>query len=274
MGIWGGYEGTPIGLHHFITARHVGGAVGDTFIFNGTSYTTTAIFDDPSTDLRICEVAGSFPSWAPIYRDGGEIGQSLIVVGEGVGRGDPVQVNGVTKGWIWGSGGGAMHWGQGSFNSIVNGGAYWGSLLYSLFQEGMGPNEVDLANGDSSSPVFMNDGSGWALAGIAAAVDGPFNTTDTGSGFNAAIFDASGLYAFDSGTGQWVLIPNIGPVATGFYSTRVSARAAWIDSIVPAGAGRDDLPLLSGVEAMILATAVAAVGVHFTASRACARKNG
>jgi hypothetical protein len=240
----------------------VGGTVGDPFIFGGTSYSTTAFFDDLSTDLRICEVDGTFPSWAPIYRLGGEVGQTLVVFGEGVGRGNPVQVDGVTKGWMWGSGSGTMRWGQGSFSSVVNGGAYWGSLLYSPFQVGAGPNEVDLVNGDSSSPVFINDASGWTLAGIAAAVDGPFNTTDMGSGFSAAIFDASGLYVFDSGGGKWVLIPDVGSVATGFYSTRVSAWGAWIDSIVPLGGVGDDSPLFSGVETALLAAAVAAVGAH------------
>lgn len=258
MGIWGGYEGTPIGPHHFLTSRHVGGTVGDTFTYGGTSYTTTAFFDDTSTDLRICEVGGTFPTWAPIYRLSGEVGQGLVVIGEGVGRGSPVSLGDVAKGWMWGAVAGTMRWGQNSFNSVVDGGTDWGSLLYALFQVGAGPNEADLANGDSSSPVFINDGSGWKLAGIAAAVVGPFNTTDTGTGFNAAIFDASGLYVFNNG--KWALIPDIGTAPTGFFATRVSARAAWIDSIVPAGGNCGDTPLFSGPESTILAVAVAAIG--------------
>jgi hypothetical protein len=162
------------------------------------------------------------------------------------------------KGWMWGSGAGTMRWGQNTFDSVVDGGSYWGSLLYALFQAGQGPSEADLANGDSSSPVFINDGSGWELAGIGAAVDGPFNTTDTGEGFDAAIFDASDLYYQDNGS--WVLIPGPGPVPTGFYATRVSVRAAWIDSIVPSGANCSDTPLFSGPEAAILAAVVAGIG--------------
>lgn len=259
VGNWGGYEGTPIGPHHFLTAQHVGGTVGNSFVFGGTSYTTTAFFDDSSTDLRICEVSGTFPTWAPFYRRSGEVGQGLVVIGSGDSRGAAVQVDGETKGWLWGSGSGTMRWGQNSVYSVVDGGS-WGSLLYSLFEAGLGPNEADLAYGDSSSPVFINDGSGWMLAGIAAAVDGPFNTTKTGGGFNAAIFDASGLYASDNGV--WVLIPDMGDVPTGFYATRVSVRAAWIDSIVPSGESSDDSPLFSDPEMAILLAVIAAVGTH------------
>jgi hypothetical protein len=260
VGIWGGYEGTPIGPHHFLTARHVGGNAGDPFVFGGTTYTTTAIFDDTSTDLRICEVGGTFPMWAPIYRFEGEVGQGLVVIGEGDGWGGPVYNDGILKGWMWGSGAGTMRWGQDTFYSVVDGGSYWGSLLYALFQAGEGPNEADLANGDSTSPVFINDGSGWKLAGIAAAVDGPFNTTDTGTGVFAALFDASGLYCQENGS--WVLAPGPGPVPTGFYATRVSVRAAWIDSIVPPGGNCSDSPLFSGPEAAGLAAVVAAAGAY------------
>ncbi len=269
VGLWGGYEGTPIGPHHFLTAKHVGGAVGGSFVFGGNSYTTTAYFDDPSSDLRIYEVSGTFPTWAPIYRSSGEVGQGLVVIGVGVGRGDPVVLDGVTKGWMWGSVAGPMRWGQNTINSVVDGGAYWGPLLYALFQADAGPNEADLAVGDSSSPVFINDGSGWKLAGIAGAVDGPFNTTDSGTGFYAAMFDANGLYTQDNG-GPWYLISGDGPVPTGFYSTRVSARAAWIDSIVPPEESGDS-PLFSGSEAVILVAGVAAIGALFSRPAASAK---
>src|SRR5262245_1407510 len=50
-GNWGNFLGTPISSKHFITAGHVGGWVGQTFTLNGTTYTTTAMYDDPSSDL-------------------------------------------------------------------------------------------------------------------------------------------------------------------------------------------------------------------------------
>jgi hypothetical protein len=254
-GIWGGYEGTPIAPNYFLTARHVGGSVGDPFVFGGVTYTTTAIYDDTTTDLRICQVSGTFPTWAPIYRSSGEVGQGLVVIGEGLSRGDPVQVNAVTQGWMWGSDSGVMRWGQNTFAAVINGGSYWGDLLQAPFVAGAGPNECHLADGDSSSPVFMNDGSGWTLAGIAAAVDGPFNTTDTGLGFNAALFDARGLYYMPGSS--WVLITGSEPVPSSFYATRVSERAAWIDSVV---APPSDTPVLPDEGRIALAVAIVAIG--------------
>jgi len=259
-GTWGGYEGTPIGPYHFLTAHHVGGNVGDPFVFAGVAYTTTAYFDDPVSDLRIWEVSGSFPTWAPIYRQSAEVGQNLVVIGAGVGAGAPVMVDGALKGWIWGSTAGVTHWGQNTFAGDVDGGSYWGDLLYATFNAGAGPNEADLALGDSSSPTFINDGTGWTLAGVGAAVDGPFNTTDTGAGFNAAIFDARGLYINGP---NWVVVTGTSPVPTGFYATRVSVRAAWIDSIVPSSVS-GDTPLLSPGETAVLAVALAGLGAWYS----------
>jgi hypothetical protein len=260
IGFWGGYEGTPIGANYFLTAQHVGGTVGDPFTFQGVQYMSIAFYDDPQSDLRIIEVNGSLPAWAPIYRGSGEVGSSLVVMGEGLSRGAAVQVGEVTKGWMWGSGGGVVRWGQNTVNSILAGVPYWGSLLYCLFQSGQGANECDLASGDSSSPAFIKTASGWQLAGVGAAVDGPFNTTNTGSGFDAAIFDGSGLYIWDSTASVWEQIPPDEPVPFGYYLTQVSVRAVWIDSIVPAGGVTSETPLMSGPATIALAVSLGALG--------------
>jgi hypothetical protein len=264
VGSWDGFQAAPIAPNYFLAAHHIGGSVGDTFTLNGVNYTTTAYFDDSVSDLRIWQVSGTFPSWAPIYRGSSEVGQSLIVFGRGLSRGSAVTVDGVLKGWQWGSGGGTLRWGQNSVYSVVDGGSYWGSLLYALFQAQDpitgNPNEAHLAVGDSSGPVFINDGSGWKLAGVAAAVDGPFNTTNSGSGFDAALFDASGLYFDDDGT--WVLVPGPGPVPSGFYATRVSVRASWIDSIAPQPPTDTDTPVLSGPQTMALALGLLGIGAY------------
>src|SRR5580658_535399 len=97
VGSWEGFAGTPIGQSYFLAARHVGGSVGDPFVFNGVTYTSIAFFDDSSSDLRIVQVNGSFPTWAPLYRGSSEVGSGLVVFGYGLGRGDPVTVQGVLK---------------------------------------------------------------------------------------------------------------------------------------------------------------------------------
>ncbi len=243
--MWDGFQGAPIGLHHFLAARHIGGIVGDAFVFNGVSYTTVALFDDPLSDLRVWEVSGSFPAWAPLYRSSNEAGKSLVVFGRGLTRGPEVRdaANNSLRGWQWGAGDGRLRWGQNDVRSVVDGGSYWGALLYATLDASGGPNEAHLALGDSSGPVFINDGTGWKLAGIAAAVDSSFNTTNSGTGFNAAIFDARGLYYGSSG--NWgSLITGTFPVPSGFYATRISVRTAWIDGIVPPEVDSSDAPLL------------------------------
>src|SRR5438128_1202823 len=89
-GIWGGFLGTPIAPRYFITAEHVGGSVGQTFVFRGIAYPTTAVYDDPDSDLRIWRVCGTFPDYAQIYTSTNEVGQSCIVIGRGTQRAAPV----------------------------------------------------------------------------------------------------------------------------------------------------------------------------------------
>ena len=262
VGAWGNMQGTPIGPRHFLAARHVGGAIGGTFVFSGVSYTTTAFFDDTASDLRIWEVSGTFPTWASIYRGSSEVGQSLVVFGRGLPRGEEVR-NGANelRGWKWGASDGRLRWGTNAIHAVVNGGATWGPLLYALFNATAGPNEAHLAQDDSSGPVFIQDGAAWKLAGVAAVVDAYFNTTNTGDGFNAAIFDRRGLYY--GSAGNWNLISGGSPVASGFYATRVSVRSAWIDSIVPpvdpppSPPSPTPVPALSTAWSLVLAVMVA-----------------
>ena len=53
------YLGTPIASNYFITAKHIGGSIGQTISFGGTNYTTTAVFPDPASDLQIWKIAGT-----------------------------------------------------------------------------------------------------------------------------------------------------------------------------------------------------------------------
>ena len=243
VGLWAGCQGTPIGPHHFLTARHIGGTVGDAIVFRGVSYATTAFFEDPATDLRICEIGGTFPGWAPLYRTTNEVGRSLVVFGTGMGRGSEIMVHGLLRGWRWGEGRGTLRWGENVVVAAVDRGPPWGPALRAIFDPSVGFNVAQLASGDSSGPVFIDDGAGWKLAGIAAFVDGLFNTTPEGSGFDAAIFDARGLYF---GTeGAWHLAAGTQLVRSGFYATRVSVRAAWIDAIIHPVSHSGDLPTIA-----------------------------
>ena len=45
-GQFGSFLGTVIGSNYFITTKHIGGSVGQIFVFNNVGYTTTAVFPD------------------------------------------------------------------------------------------------------------------------------------------------------------------------------------------------------------------------------------
>ena len=237
-GQWGGFLGTPIAPHFFITAKHVGGTVGDVFYFQSAAYHTTAEFVDPSTDLHIWQVAETFPYYAPLYTKSDEVGQPLVVIGRGTLRGDEIDVKKKARGWGWG-GPGSQRWGENVVSAVVSGGTN-NEYLFAAFDEPSGKNhksssaanEATLSGGDSGGGVFLNDGGMWKLAGINYAVDGPFYTSPSDTtGFLAALFDARDFYYKDD-AGKYVLITGKSAVPTGFYSTRISSRLAWILSII------------------------------------------
>lgn len=260
------FQGTPIAPHHFITAKHVGGGVGDILVLNGSSYTALAIIDDPSSDLRIVRVNGTFSTWAPLYRGTNEVGKPLMVFGRGLTRGSEITVNGELKGWTWGMADGRLRWGENAVASITVFPAGLGEMLYATFDNGAGPNEAHLAVGDSSGPLFIQDGSTWVLAGVAYAIDAYFSYGNSGPGFNAALFDARGLYYGPyASPPTWRLLSSFWPISSGFYATRVSNRAAWIDSVLPPPSPPPvPAPVLDHVHFWILGLLLGGLGVRAT----------
>lgn len=235
-GQWGDFLGTPISTNYFLSAKHIGGAVGSVFTLNGIDYVTIACFDDPSSDFRIWCVDKPFPRFAPLYESSNEVGRAVMVFGRGTQRGDPViltnRFGSQLKGWKWGAADKILRWGQNSVDSIYDNGPNSGELLKMLFQVSDNPVEAGLSGGDSGGGVFINNGSGWKLAGINHAISGPYNTTNTGSGFQAAVFDEGGLYAW--AMDEWLLVPSqpFSPRPGSFYATRVSSRLDWIKQII------------------------------------------
>ncbi|MBI4660597.1 MAG: hypothetical protein HY735_17305 [Verrucomicrobia bacterium] len=255
QGNWGYFLGTPISSKHFITAKHLGGVVGEKFILNGTEYTTVAYFDDPASDLRIWKVSGRFPAFAELYSGADEVGKNLAVFGRGTQRGEEVGVSGllgsVRKGWQWGLADGRKRWGENQVgglassgrNADTTGGAA-GDLLRVPFNARGGLNEAHLSAGDSGGGVFIDDGAGWKLAGINFTVDGAYNTSDSGPGFAAAIFDEGGLYK--GRESNWTKVPDtVADLPGAFYATRISVRLDWITSVLAQPSASDPVVLQS-----------------------------
>jgi len=230
LGLWGNFIGTPVAQDWFVTAKHVGGNVGQNFTFDGMTYPTVGVVSDPDTDLNFWQVAGNFPTWAPLYTGNDEIGQPLTVFGRGTQRGTEVigADNGL-RGWRWGLADGQVRWGTNTVTGIFDGGAGVGELLHAEFNH-IGGSEAHLSAGDSGGPVFIQDTDGvWKLAAVNYAVTGPFYTDAQGGGeFLAALFDSSGFFVRD---GPNTFAPTTGP--TSFFSTRISDRQVFITGSVP-----------------------------------------
>lgn len=227
-GLWNNFLGTAIAPNFFLTASHVGGNVGDSFTLGSTAYVTTAFFDDPNSDLRIWQVAGTLPTFALLYTKSNEVGKSLVVIGRGTQRGDDVMLGGTLHGWLWGASDGVERWGENVVSGTANFSAGLGSMLVARFDHNAGTNEATLSVGDSGGAVFLKDGATWKLAGINYAVDGPYSSSPDGSAATqAALFDQSGFYEA-SGSG---VVAVSGPGE--FYATRVSTNQTWINSVIP-----------------------------------------
>lgn len=231
QGRWGSFLGTPVARSFFLTAKHVGGSVGGVFSWNGVNYTTVAKVDHPTADLTLWRVSGTFPSFAPLYTAGNEVGKPLVVFGRSAARGAAVTVTnaspGPLRGWAWGSaGGGTVRWGQNTVEAVTTlGGA---SYLVAAFDRSGGVNEATLAGGDSGGAVFIQDGGTWKLAGINYAVQADFAATATGASFKAAIFDAGGLY-YGANLNQRFLVEDLAnDQSAAWLATRVSSYGSWI----------------------------------------------
>ena len=241
---YGSVLATAIAPEYMITARHVGGAPGAVVSFQGQTYTTTAAWNSPNSDLTLMKVDHPFPTWAPLYQGSDEAGKTLTVFGRGTLRGDEVDVPGASptanRGWLWGSTDFQTRWGQNVVSAIEDASAQGlGSLLGADFDRvstpgdtttaGGLPDEVTLSNGDSGGGVFIQENGTWKLAGINYGVVTGWRFTPTdGSSFQAAVFDAGGLYLDGFGS-----IPDaVKDIPAEWVATRISSNVEWINSIV------------------------------------------
>lgn len=234
-----GYLGTPISAKHFITADHATtntlANIGFVDGPNAGSYSTVARFDDPDSDLEIWEISGTFNQWVEVYRDSDEVGQTATLLGRGRQPGDAVTVDSgggpELKGWKWGTDDRVKSWGR----NVVSGTASGGEFLGFEFNAIDDANEGGLAEFDSGGGLFIFDATDgrWELGGIHFAVDGPFREADSPSGeYNATLFDQGGLYVGPDGDYEFVSDMAMDIPANG-YSTRISDRLAWVDSVIP-----------------------------------------
>jgi hypothetical protein len=177
VGTIGKLSAVYLGNRWVLTANHVG--VGDVF-FEGIRF--EALFetmrwlvnpDDTAPDLvlfRIAEDPG-LPNLS-IVETTPEVGASLVMIGHGRDRGQPVLGDEGILGWRW-SGGHSMRWGTNELQSsgypISTGGGRTSAFATSFSEDGT-EFEAHAAYGDSGGAVYSGDHE---LAGVMLGV-GPF----------------------------------------------------------------------------------------------------
>lgn len=241
VGNFNSFLGTPIAPQFFVTAKHIGNFTGQAITFpDSTSYTTTARFLDPASDLAIYQISGTFPNdkIVPMYGGSFSTNQAMTIFGRGRPRTDTAVVgqrfpNGTeNKGWTWGTATGARSWGTNTFDGLADGGAAGPQLSYD-FDVGGGNDQGVLSIGDSGGPVLMQEGGVWKLAGVNFGVEAIYNTTGSGNGFYAAIYDKGGLYSSSFLSGPWTYTnPTAQDQPARSFSTSIPDRATWISSVI------------------------------------------
>jgi hypothetical protein len=225
QGNWGDFLGTPIAPNYFLTAAHVGGSVGSPITFtagpDAGTYTTSASYTSPSSDLKIWKIDGAFSSWVPLMNGAASRGDIYTAFGRGTERGALYEFpTGTARGWLWGASTGVKRWGTGSLEGELTSGA---TYLYDLFD---GPGTIQLSVGDSGGALFIFKDGAWRLAGIHYDVTGPYSESVGGSAFNAALYNSSILYTVNGSNYEPA------PAHGAFFSTSVYADSAWINSVI------------------------------------------
>jgi hypothetical protein len=234
QGNWGNYLGTPVASQFFVTAKHVGGNTNGKFHFEDTDYFIDSSFNNGlgyavQNDLRIWKITGSFSDWAYLYNGNEEAGMAMTIIGRGTQRGSEVTLDSTLKGWTWGTDDTVQSWGRNVISETGTDPNYGGLLAFEFDAAGIS-NEGQVSGGDSGGGDFIQVGTTWALAGLNLGVTGPYNLSNSGSGFNAAIFDGDGMYYDTTGHQDWVAASGPG---TG-YSTRISSNVDWLKTFIPA----------------------------------------
>ena len=247
VGSWQVGGGVAVSPNYFLTAQHVGGGVGGSFLLNGVSYTTVSLHDIQGTDLRLMQVAGTFPQYAPLYygAPGTEKGQTASLVGYGrYTQGDPLITNGVQNGWYWGAPIGKNF----AMNTVADVLTLSGAQHLAInFDPVSNQNEGVFTGGDSGGGMFIFSAGKWRLAGIARSITGFYQNPGDANFLQAAIYNPAGLYVQDT-TGKF--IPATAP-QQGFAAEVAAYLPQLLQVLLPgdlnydASVGFDDLVTLA-----------------------------
>lgn len=211
-GRWEVGGGTVVGPNTFLTATHLLGTVGDGFIFNNSTYTTTSS-TDVGNGMTLWTVNGTFPTFAPVFGNDDPAtnptapsvkGDQTSHFGFGLAPnlGAPVTGPDGVQGYQWAGNPGALSWGPSSVFGYAHdptGGDFLGTdYLYGAFHPALGTGHASItfATDDSGGGVFAFINGQWRLVGVNLGINQSTyfpNPNGTG-GVNAAMWDQNGFF--------------------------------------------------------------------------------
>ncbi len=165
IGAWNGSSSVAIGPHHFISAKHVGGSVGQYVVMQGVPYRVAEILPHALYDVQLLRVAEDLPGYHRLATNPG-VGDPCLLGGFGVTTTGPLEGN---AGWNW-NGIRRETWGA---NVIEGDGSMFAIRFDPPTAAAAVPHEATFAVNDSGAGLFTigADGS-LELAGIAVSVMG------------------------------------------------------------------------------------------------------
>lgn len=262
------FLGAIIFSNAMLNAKHIWELnAGDTFTYEGSSHTVTAIVEDAESDLSVLFFTSAVTHFALLNIETNDVSARVVLQGRGAERGDLVAAGALTNGWKWELDAWAANpsptrrWGVNQYIGDASNGLY----AVAAFDNAGDPDECMLSVGDSGGPGFVRSGSGWKLATISYSVFPSRFTVSTGSvdAFYASLYDCAGLF-YDAGGGAWQYVPpEASPAPCLLHCTRAAKRIAWITNTVAGITFPADIGVAWRCETNAPPAQVAAAGLWF-----------
>lgn len=209
IGEWNGSSAVAVGPRTIITAAHVGGGAGMSFVMDGRAYASIDAVTHPAADLMVVHLGEDLPGWHDLAPAGAAARGGEAILG-GMGR---VAAEAVPGGLAW-SAARAESWGRNIIDRAADG------LLAFDFDDGRAAleHEAAFALHDSGGGVFLRgDDGALRLAGLAVSIDGALGTSRFGG--HSFALDLSAYAGFIGGT-----VPAPGAIGLFGLATMAAAR--------------------------------------------------
>ena len=167
-----------ISPNFIITTVHQGGGIGTLVVINGVTYKAYEIYGTNNDDIRVVRIKtlsgqdANLEHYCTITNESIEshIGQTVVLGGFGLSRGNDLTNYGIVYGYTWTSEANTtLRWGTNILDNIYN------HIIVSDFDDPVIPeateNECSLASKDSGGGWFIKNGDDWILIALSSSTE-------------------------------------------------------------------------------------------------------